>query len=357
MTVSLVNEDSSVDDHPVGRDAADPVAVVGAGSIGVAWAVVFACAGRPVRLFDLDPQRLDQSLAEVADTIQQMALVGLVPAETSAIVGRVRACASLEEAVAGVSYVQECILEEVDAKRSLFAALDAVASPGTVLASSTSTIMASRFADELPGRDRCLVVHPGNPPHFLRVAEIVPAPFTSTETVARAVAMVESLQMAPVVLTREIEGFVFNRLQGALLREAYCLVRDGVVSPVDVDTLVREGLGRRWAVMGPFATNELNTRGGLRQHAELHGKVYARLGIERSTEDPWTPDTVDRVAREIEQSLPHDDWADNVRERDRTMIAIAALMHGFDNPLTSAAPTPTSTPATATAAATAPVTT
>ncbi len=338
MTVSLVNEDTSAGDRSAGHDAADPVAVVGAGSIGVAWAVVFACAGRSVRLFDLDPRRLAASVDEVADTIGQMALVGLVRGDVSTVIARVRASASLEDAVAGVSYVQECILEEVAAKRTLFAALDAATSPGTVLASSTSTIMASRFADELPGRDRCLVVHPGNPPYFLRVAEIVPAPFTSPETVARAVAMVESLQMAPVVLTHEIEGFVFNRLQGALLREAYCLVRDGVVSPVDVDTIVREGLGRRWAVMGPFATNELNTRGGLRQHAELHGRVYARLGIERSTEDPWTPDTVDRVAREIEQSLPHDDWADNVRERDRTMIAIAALMQGFDNPLNGVAP-------------------
>ncbi|WP_082556226.1 3-hydroxyacyl-CoA dehydrogenase [Aeromicrobium sp. Root472D3] len=348
--MSLVNEDTSAGDRSAGRGAADPVAVVGAGSIGVAWAVVFACAGRSVRLFDLDPRRLDASVEEVADTIEQMALVGLVAGDVSTVIGRVRACASLEEAVAGVSYVQECILEEVGAKRSLFAALDAATSPGTVLASSTSTIMASRFADGLPGRDRCLVVHPGNPPYFLRVAEIVPAPFTSSETVANAVSMVESLEMAPVVLTREIEGFVFNRLQGALLREAYCLVRDGVVSPVDVDTIVREGLGRRWAVMGPFATNELNTRGGLRQHAELHGRVYARLGIERSTEDPWTPDTVDRVAREIEQSLPHDDWADNVRERDRTMIAIAALMRGFDNPLNGVAPAPAVAAATAPAA-------
>jgi L-gulonate 3-dehydrogenase len=349
VSVSLVNEDTAVDDHRSEHAPTDPVAVVGAGSIGVAWAVVFACAGRSVRLFDLDPHRLARAVAEVEDTVEQMSLVGLVAEEPATVVGRVRAAASVEDAVAGVAYVQECILEEVAAKRGLFAALDAAAPQDAVLASSTSTIMASRFADELPGRARCLVVHPGNPPYFLRVAEIVPAPFTSSETVARAVEMVESLQMAPVVLTREIEGFVFNRLQGALLREAYCLVRDGVVSPVDVDTIVREGLGRRWAVMGPFATNELNTRGGLRQHAELHGRVYARLGIERSTEDPWTPETVDRVAREIEQSLPHADWADNVRERDRTMIAIAALMRGFDNPLhgaaTSVAPSTATAPA------------
>ncbi len=105
--------------------------------------------------------------------------------------------------------------------------------------------------------------------------------------------------MSPVLVRREVEGFVFNRLQGALLREAYCLVRDGVASAADVDRVVRDGLGRRWAVLGPFETAELNTRGGIEAHAEKLGPAYARMGAERGQHDAWTPELVAQVAREL----------------------------------------------------------
>ncbi len=321
--------------------------MVGAGSIGVGWAVVFACAGRSVRLVDLDATRLAQALDEAAGTIALLEGAGLTAEATEVVLARIEARGRLEDAVTGVGYVQECIVEDLSAKKALFVTLDALTARDVVLASSTSTITASLFAADLPGRERCLVVHPGNPPYVLRVAEIVPAPFTSQTVVDRASLLIESVQMAPVLLRAEIEGFVFNRLQGALLREAYCLVRDGLVSPVDLDTIVREGLGQRWSVLGPFATSEVNTRGGLRRHAELHGRVYARLGIERAREDPWTPETVDLVATDIQRHLPHEDWAANVRERDTVMITLAALRRGLDNPLapTSQHSSDASTPA------------
>ena len=100
-------------------------------------------------------------------------------------------------------------------------------------------------------------------------------------------------------------------------------MRDGIVSPEDLDTLVREGLGLRWSVLGPFTTSELNTRGGLRRHARVLGPVYARFGIERAAEDPWTEATIERVAAAIEGALPHSSWEANVRERDRAMFAVA----------------------------------
>ena len=182
---------------------------------------------------------------------------------------------------------------------------------------------------------------PGNPPYLPKVAEIVPAPLTSPETVPRAVGMVETLAMSPVVVAAGIEGFAFNRLPGALLREAYCVVRDGIVSPVDVDTLVREGLGLRWSIVGPFATNELSTRAGLRHHAERHGRICARLDIERSTEDRWT-------RRQSRRSRPTSRPTCHMRSGPTTsrsviaMIAVAALRQGFVDPLThrSGAPPP-----------------
>jgi hypothetical protein len=157
--------------------------------------------------------------------------------------------------------------------------------------------------------------------------------YTSPAAIEATRALLLRADIAPIQLEREIEGFAMNRLQGALLREAYCLVRDGIISPADIDTLVRDGLGRRWSLIGPFTTSELNTRGGLRRHGELIGPVYARIGVERAAENPWTPETIDRVATEIEQQLPHETWQENVRERDRAMIRMSSLLRRFQNPL------------------------
>ena len=153
----------------------------------------------------------------------------------------------------------------------------------------------------------------------------VPAPFTSEQTIRRAQEVLGSVGMSPVLVHGEPEGFVFNRLQGALLREAYCLVRDGVVSPADVDRVVKEGLGRRWAVLGPFETSHLNTRGGIRRHAELMGPAYERMGAERGQHDPWTPDLVATVAADLEARLPMDHWEEYVADRDAALLRRAAL--------------------------------
>ncbi len=306
--------------------------------------MLFSAAGVRVRLHEANETVRSRAIAEVRSKLAELSGAGLLEEEVDAVISRVAVTETLEEALAGAAFVQECVVEDVDVKHALFAEMDRLADPAAVLASSTSTIMASRFADGLPGRHRCVVVHPGNPPYILRIAEIVPAAFTSEETVAAASALMRRVGITPIVLHHEIEGFAFNRLQGALLREAYCLVRDGVVSPADLDTLVREGLGLRWSVIGPFTTSELNTRGGLRRHAEVLGPIYARIGVERATENPWSPETVERVATEIESRLPHAAWEENVRERDRAMIRLSSLLRGFANPL---APAPAPAPADA----------
>lgn len=324
--------------NPTAPRRIDTIAVIGAGSIGIAWGIVFACAGLRVRFYEMDEAMRDAALPATEAKLHELSGSGGLEEGIDAVLERMSVWDSLEAALVGADFVQECVVEDVSVKRALFAELDRLTDTRVVLASSTSTIMTSHFAEELPGRDRCLVVHPANPPYFLRVAEIVPAEFTSVSAIATARDLLERVDIAPILLDREIEGFVFNRLQGALLREAYCLVRDGIISPTDLDTLVREGLGRRWSLMGPFTTSELNTRGGLRRHGEVLGPVYARIGIERAAENPWTPDNIDRVAREIEQNLPHESWDENVRERDRAMMRMASLLKQFENPLVGRAP-------------------
>jgi L-gulonate 3-dehydrogenase len=305
---------------PTQRDGR--VAVVGAGSIGVAWALVFARAGYDVALQDPDSSRLDAAPRELGQRLRDLAGFDLLDEAPDVVASRVRVTGDLEAAVGDAAYVQEAAPEDEGLKRELFARLDAVARPDAVLASSSSTIAASRFASALAGRSRVLVAHPGNPPYLLPVVELVPAPFTSGEALESAAGLLESAGMSVIRLEREVEGFVFNRLQGAVLREAYCLVRDGVVSVDDLDRVVREGLGRRWSVVGPFETADLNTRGGIEAHAERLGPAYASMGAERGQSDPWTPELVAQVARERRRLLPLEDWDRRVAWRDRMLMAV-----------------------------------
>jgi 3-hydroxyacyl-CoA dehydrogenase len=298
------------------------IAIVGAGSIGAAWAIVFAAAGHRVVLQDTDRARLDSSRNDIHARLADLRSYGLSELPPDAVLGRIEFLTELPAALAGAAHVQECVPEDLELKRRLFAELDRLAPSEAVLASSSSFLPASSFADALPGRDRCLVVHPGNPPYLLRVAELVPAPFTRADVAERTATLLAACRMQPVVLRREIDGFVFNRLQGALLREAYCLVRDGIASVADIDRLVRDGLGLRWSVIGPFETADLNTRGGIAAHARRMGPAYLRMGQERGQDDPWTEALVAEVESARRAVLPPDAWEARVAWRDRALMAL-----------------------------------
>lgn len=298
------------------------VAIVGAGSIGVAFALVFARAGWQVRLQDPDAGRLAAVPAEVAERAAALKTFELVEEPPEALCARVNTTIELADAVAGVPLVLECAPERVELKRALFAQIDSLAHPDAILASVSSALPVSSFAADLPGRARCLIAHPGNPPYLIPVVEIVPAAFTDAHVAQRADDLFASLGMAPVRVAREVEGFIFNRLQGAVLREAYCLVRDGVASVADIDRVMREGLAPRWSVIGPFETVDLNTRGGIASHAEKMGPAYARMGKERGQDDPWTPELVAEVARQRRAVLPLDQWTTRVSWRDIELMAL-----------------------------------
>jgi len=307
-----------------GDAAASPVraTVVGAGSIGVAFAIVFARAGWQVRLQDPDEGRRRLALQELRNRIDGLAEYGLVSEPAANLVARVAVEASLATAVRDAQLVQECAPESVELKRELFAQLDASSPADAVLASSSSALTASSFAAGLAGRARCLVAHPGNPPYLLRIIELVPAPFTHAGVVDHAERLYHAAGLVPVRVAREVEGFVFNRLQGALLREAYCLVRDGVATVADIDRVMTEGLGPRWSIIGPFETVDLNTRGGITSHAQKMGPAYERMGAERGQHDPWTPDLVAAVTAARRAELPLERWDDRVGWRDRMLMAL-----------------------------------
>ncbi len=236
--------------------------------------------------------------------------------------------ATLADAVRHADWVQESLPETLEVKRSTFAALDAAAPPGCVLASSTSAIVASQFTAGLAGRARCLVAHPVNPPHLVPVVELCGAPWTSAETKSRAAAVMRAVGQVPIDVQREIDGFVLNRLQVALLTEAFRLVQDGVVSPQDLDQTIADGLGLRWAFMGPFETIELNAPGGIADYCERYVPWFRRYLADLPTARVWD-DEQWRKAADAWGSAP--DAAKVARKslwRNERLAALAAHKRG-----------------------------
>jgi 3-hydroxyacyl-CoA dehydrogenase len=296
------------------------VAILGSGSIGVAFAVLFGASGSRVRVWDPIPEARERAAAELRARLELLHGSGLTAEEPGAVLERVSFLADAAEAVSGAELVQECAPERLELKRELLASISEAVADDAVLASSSSAIVPSLIAEGAERADQVIVGHPGNPPSLIPVIEVVPSPVTRQSIVDSALGLYRDAGLDPVLVRREVEGFVFNRLQGAVLREAYCLVRDGVASVEDIDTVMRQGLGRRWAFIGPFETADLNTRGGIASHAEKMGPAYARMGAERGQHDPWTPELVAEVAAQRRRLLPEEEWSRRVEWRDRRLL-------------------------------------
>lgn len=196
-----------------------------------------------------------------------------------------------------------------------------------VLASSTSGIPASDFTGNLAGRGRCLVAHPVNPPSLIPLVELVGAPWTDPAVVARTRALMDRIGQVPVVALKETRGFVLNRLQAALVAEAFRMVRDGVMSAADVDACVKDGLGLRWSFMGPFETIDLNAPGGVADYVERFGPLMGGITEEQTPYD-YDAATVGKVAEDRRAALPLEEIAARSGWRDRRLMALVAHKKG-----------------------------
>lgn len=307
------------------------VSIIGCGLIGQSWAIAFSRAGHTVRLFDHMPQAADAALAEIERTLRDPIAANLRPQDSAeATLERISCAQNLAEAAAGAVHIQENVPELIDIKRQVFAELDAIANPSSVIASSSSALLPSSFTLGLAGSRRCLVAHPLNPPHLIPAVEIVPSPQTAPEAVAMTRSLLAAIGQKPVVLRREIEGFVMNRLQGALLDEAFSLVGRGYASVEDIDTAMRDGLGRRWAFMGPFETIDLNAPGGVAAFIERYGPAYAEIGRERPGREVWNTDLAETVVAARRAALPESDLPARRAWRDARLAKMAVEARSFD---------------------------
>lgn len=302
-----------------------PTAVIGSGFIGRAWAISFARAGSPVRLWDQAEGAAAKALDYIAGVLEDLAHNDLLNGATPAtVLARITPAATLAEAVADALHVQENTPEVLATKIKVFEQLDAAARPDAVLASSTSAILPSRFTEGIKGRARCLVVHPINPPYLIPAAEVVPAPWTSPETVARTKAFLIAAGHAPLVMKKELDGFIMNRMQGALLEEAFRLVADGYASVEDVDIGIRDGLALRWSFMGPFETIDLNAPGGVRDYAERYQGIYENLFPQMQRRVDWAGEVMNVIEPERRKLTPKDKLQARQMWRDRRLMALAA---------------------------------
>jgi 3-hydroxyacyl-CoA dehydrogenase len=297
------------------------VAIVGAGLIGRSWAIVFARAGWQVRVTDPEPRTLENASRLIREGLEELAVHGLVT-DPALAAERVVIAQSLADAVSGVDVVQENGPELVDMKRAIFAELDRLCPEYAILASSTSAIVASRFTEELPGRARCLVAHPVNPPHLVPLVELCGAPWTAPETIERARTVYESIEHVPIIVNQEVEGFVLNRLQGALLAEAFRLVGEGVVSPQDLDKTLKDGLGLRWSFIGPFETIELNAPGGIADYCKRYTGFYRSLSADPAKPDVWDEENVSRILEAWGGTPSADTLAHRSAWRDKRLAAL-----------------------------------
>jgi 3-hydroxyacyl-CoA dehydrogenase len=301
------------------------VAVVGTGFIGRAWTISLARAGHDVTLWDSQQDAPARALDYIDALLPDLAANDLLNGQDAATVrGRMQAAVVLEEALSGAAYVQENTPEDLDTKRAVFARLDAAAPSGCILASSTSSLLPSRFSETLAGRHRCLVVHPINPPYLIPAAEVVPAPWTDAAVVERTAAFLRAAGHAPLVMEREIDGFIMNRLQGALLEEAFRLVAHGYASAEDIDIGLRDGLALRWSFMGPFETIDLNAPAGVRDYVERYGPIYRRIDESALAHPDWDGAVLDRIETERRDHLAAQDLPKRQAWRDRRLMALAA---------------------------------
>lgn len=299
------------------------VTVVGAGVIGISWTALFLSHGLNVVVNDPRPdlkQVVMDGLKQFSPTLKELGL------PTENLARNLRFEADLSRALAGTTLVQENGPERLDFKQKLYTQIEQAASPTTLLLSSSSGLRATDIAQHLAHPGRMLIGHPFNPPHLIPLVEVVPGERTDTAAVEEAVAFYQALGKTPRVLHKEIPGFVANRLQAALFHECVYLVRECVVTVDELDDIVTNSIGLRWAVDGPFLSFHLGGGpGGLPTFIEHHGsgleKQWESLG-EVHFDEP----TVNMLTEQVKASFGTIPYETLESERDQKELAILKIL-------------------------------
>lgn len=297
------------------------IACIGAGTVGRAWAIVFARAGYQVNLFDAAEGAAAQARQLAQCTARDLEEAGLI-ASASELVARIQLSATLQDAVMEAVHVQESVREDAAIKRQVFQDISAAAPAEATLASSTSAIPGSEFLESVPARARCLVAHPVNPPSLIPLVELCASPWTAQDTVHRVQTLMRDVGQRPIIVKKEIAGFILNRLQYTLVGEALHLVGEGYCDVEDIDAVLTHGLALRWALMGPFQVAHLNATEGFQGFVDQLQEMMRTVGREARPDYPWDDSLVSHIHASLARQTPIEAISDRQGDRDRNLMRL-----------------------------------
>ncbi|WAR06742.1 CRYL1-like protein [Mya arenaria] len=299
------------------------------GLIGRSWSMLFAAADFDVEMYDIDEKQLQGAMAEVRTQLAELERLGLLRGKLSAEqqFSNIRTTSEFEDCVRGAFY--ECVPENIELKNAVHTRADAVMSDTCILASSTSALLPSRLAADIKHKNRFIVAHPTNPPFYAPLVELVPSPWTDSDVVPSTKALMEKIGQVPVVLKKEIEGFVLNRIQYSIMREGWGLIKDGIVDVDGIDKVMSAGLGRRYAFMGPFETAHLNAD-GMKNYADRYATMIEGVMSTLKSNDRFGGPVLEQIRTELEARIPLCDLQERRQWRDRRLAALTQLNQRID---------------------------
>ena len=300
------------------------IGVIGGGLIGASWAAIFSKSGFNVFVYDSFPTVFDTFNERVKLFLEELKSIDPeINIEES--LSRISINVSIEDLCKSVDYIQESAPEILSVKQELFAKLDMLAPNHVVIGSSSSAMPISTITQNLKGQHRCLIAHPANPPHLIPCVEICPGPNTSSLTIEKAKDIFDKSGASTVNIKKEIDGFILNRLQGALLNEALRLYSEGYANSDEIDATIRDGLGLRWAFMGPFETIDLNAPGGIRDYMARYGSMYTEMAKTQTSFPDWSDQVGEKLEIERRKLLPEDQLQERAKKRNLLLKSLRKI--------------------------------
>ena len=306
------------------------VSCVGAGLIGQGWATLFSSKGFEVTLQDVGEAILEKAVESVTSNLMFMETNDFLrQGEADEALKRIKTTTDIAEAVDHVEYVQESVPDNYDVKRQVFKEIDAVAPDSTILASSASGLLMTEIQKATTRPERCVMAHPMLPVHLIPAVEVVGGEQTSRETVEATYEFMKSLGKTPVMLNREVPGYIVNRLQAAVLREAIDLVDKGIVSAEDVDKAFCMGIGLRDPLIGPFLRVHL-TGSGIEHFFDNYSRSYQ---YRWETMETWTsipPSAAKAAVKAVHEMevVRTKTLEEIISWRDEMLVKLLKVVHG-----------------------------